>query len=106
MSNFKNYLSLGVLLAVGLVLAVAQPEGFIAALLVQLLALAVVGAGAAKLSKVLVSFVVLIVAGAIAWFQLNGAAPVFPVFSGDLVQFAQALFEWLQAFVVFASPIV
>ena len=106
MDNIKKYGSLALLLLVGLVIAIAEPQGFVAAILVQVLALAVIGSGAAKLSKVAVSLVVLAVAGVLAWFKVDGAFPAFPAYAGDPAAFAAAAFAWVQAFVAFAAPIV
>ena len=106
MDAVKKYGSLALLLIVGLVIAIAEPQGFVAAILVQVLALAVVGAGGAKLSKVAVSLVVLVVAGVLAWFKIDGAFPAFPAYAGDPVAFAQAAFAWVETFVAFAAPIV
>jgi len=106
MDNVKKYGSLALLLIVGLIIAIVEPGGLIASLLTQVIALAVIGAGGAKLSKVVVSLVVLVVSGLVAWFRVDGAFPTFPGYVGDPAAFVQAVFEWVQAFVVFAVPIV
>ena len=106
MDAVKKYGSLALLLIVGLIIAIVEPGGLIASLLTQVIALAVIGAGGAKLSKGVVSLVVLVVSGLVAWFRVDGAFPAFPGYAGDPAAFAQAVFEWVQAFVVFAVPIV
>jgi len=104
--GFKQYVYLALLLIVALVIAIAAPAGLLATVLVQILALAVVGAGGAKLSKPVISIVVLIVAGGIALFQVNGAFPPLPVYAGDPAAFVGGLFAWVQSFVTYATPIV
>lgn len=106
MEKVKSIVALVVLLAVGIAIAVAEPQGILAVVLTQLLALAVIGAGGAKLSKSVVSVIVFLVAGTLAWFKLDGAFPAFPGYLGDPVAFFGALFAWVQAFAAAAAPIV
>lgn len=103
----KQYGSLALQLAIAIVLAVAAPVGFLAALLVQVLHLAYIGAGGEKLSKVVVSAVVFLVAVGLAYAKLDGAFPAFPdVGGGDVAAGVQAIFGWFQAVLAFASPII
>lgn len=106
MEKAKQIASLIALLVVGLVVAVAEPEGFLAVLLTQVIALAVIGAGGLKLSKPLVSLVVLAVAAVLAYFKVDAILPSLPIYAGDPAAFAAGLFAFAQAFVVAAAPIV
>ena len=102
----KKYLALAALLAVSIAIYFAVPGSLVASLLAQLLAVAVVGAGGRKLSRVAVSLVVFLAAGVVAYFQVNGAFPHFPAFAGDVASYAEAIFAWGQSFIDYAAPIV
>ena len=104
--NAKKALALLVALAVSIALYFTVPGGLYASLAAQLLAVAVVGAGGKKLSRFAISLVVFATAGVVAYFQVDGAFPAFPDFGGDVAEYAEAVFGWLQTFAVYATPIV
>jgi len=105
--DVKKYLALALLLLISVALYFAVPGSLVASLLAQLLAVAVIGAGGKKLSRAAVSLVVLATAGAVAYFQVDGAFPHFPVFAGgDVAAYAESIFAWIKEFVGYAAPIV
>ena len=93
-------------LLLGLIIAFAVPGSIWAVLAAQLLHLAFVGVGGAKLSKPVMSGVVFVVALVVTGIQSGVSFLAFPAFSGDAALYAQAIFAWAEAALKTAAPLV